>query len=171
MTVTSNSKVQSTQVILNYEKVVPSKMMYVIPNMSVFHSFEFDNNKTYACHVSSDKEVGKIYQFKSSIQRRRRMTVRQGSPYLKEEIESCSPVSSQQVFSQKFPDKEFTLSKKIENEKRLLSSSISISSCVTSLCNNNRCDEVGDDEESEINEENDMSTTLKRGTKRKIDEA
>jgi hypothetical protein len=63
------------------------------------------------------------------------------------------------------------LSKKIknENEKRLLSSSVSVSSCVTSLCNNNSCDKVGDDEENEINEENDLSTTVKRGTKRKID--
>jgi hypothetical protein len=55
--------------------------------------------------------------------------------------------------------------KKIENEKKLLSSFVSISSCVTSLCNNNRCDKVGDDE-NEINEENDLSTTLKRGTKK-----
>jgi hypothetical protein len=62
------------------------------------------------------------------------------------------------------------LSEKFENEKRLLSSSVSISSCVSSLCNNNRCDKVGDDEENEIYEENDLSTTLKRGTKRKIDE-
>jgi hypothetical protein len=52
----------------------------------------------------------------------------------------------------------------------LLSSSVSVSSCVTSLCNNNRCDKVGDDEENETNEENDLSTTLKRGTKREIDE-
>jgi hypothetical protein len=91
---------------------------------------------------------------------------------LKDEVESCSLVSSQQVFSQKFPNKECTLSKKIENEneKKLLSSSVSVSSCVTSLCNNNRCDKVGDDGENEINEENDLSIALKRGMKRKIDE-
>jgi hypothetical protein len=148
----------------------PSKMVYVIPNMSVFHSFEFDKDKIYACHLSSDEEVAKIYHFKSSIQRRERTNVRRGSPDLKDEVENCNPVSSQQVFSQRLPNKERTLSKKIENEKRLLSSSVSISSCVTSLCNNNRCDKVGDDEENETNEENDLSTTLKRGTKRKIDE-
>jgi hypothetical protein len=89
---------------------------------------------------------------------------------LKDEVESRNPVSSQQVFSQKLPNKECTLSKKIENEKRLLSFSVSFSSCVTSLCNNNRCDKVGDSEENETNEENDLSITLKRGTKRKIDE-
>jgi hypothetical protein len=61
------------------------------------------------------------------------------------------------------------LSKKIENEKRLLSSSVSFSSYVTSLCNNTDEDKE-DGEENEINEENDLSTTLKRGTKRKIDE-
>jgi hypothetical protein len=138
--------------------------------MSAFHSFEFDKDKIYACHLSSDEEVAKIYHFKSSIQRRDRTTVRRGSPDLKDEVESCSPVSSQQVFSQRLPDKECTLSKKIENEKRLLSSSVSFSSCVTSFCDNNKCDKVGDDEENEINEENDLSTTLKRGTKRKIDE-
>jgi hypothetical protein len=64
------------------------------------------------------------------------------------------------------------LSKKIENEneKRFLSPSVSFSSCVTSFCNNNRCDKVGDDGENEINEENDLSIASKRGTKRKIDE-
>jgi hypothetical protein len=147
----------------------PSKMVYVIPNMSVFHSFEFDKDKIYACHLSSDEKVAKIYHFKSSIQRREKTNVCRGSLDLKDEVESCSPVSSQQVFSQKLPNKECTLSKKIKNEKRLLSSSVSFSSCVTSLCNNNRCDKVGDDE-NEINKENDLSTTLKRGTKRKIDE-
>jgi hypothetical protein len=170
MVATSKSKVQSAQIILNYEKMASSKIMYVIPNMSVFHSFEFDKDKIYARHLSSDEEVAKIYHFKSSIQRRERTNVRRGSPDLKDEVESCSPASSQQVFSQKFPNKECTLSKKIENEKRLLSSSVSVSSCVISLCNNNRCDKVSDDEENEINEENDLSTTLKRGTKRKIDE-
>jgi hypothetical protein len=47
-----------------------SKMMYVIPNMSVFHSSEFDKNKIYACHLSSDEELAKIYHFKSFIQHR-----------------------------------------------------------------------------------------------------
>jgi hypothetical protein len=104
MAATSKSKVQSAQIILNHEKMSPSKMVYVIPNMSVFHSFEFDKDKIYARHLS------------------------------------------------------------IENEKRLLSS-VSISSFITPLCNNNRYDEVDDDEENEINEENDLSTTLKRDTK------
>jgi hypothetical protein len=51
-------------------------MVYVIPNMSVFHSFEFDKDKIYARHLSSDEEVAKIYHFKSSIQRRDRTNVR-----------------------------------------------------------------------------------------------
>jgi hypothetical protein len=67
MAATSKSKVQSAQIILNYEKMAPSKIVYVIPNMSVFHSFEFDKDKIYARHLSSDKEVAKIYHFKSSI--------------------------------------------------------------------------------------------------------
>jgi hypothetical protein len=132
--------------------MAPSKMMYVISNMSVFHSFKHDKDKIYACYLSSDEEIMKIYHFESSIQHRRRITVRRGSPDLKEEVESCSPVSSQQVFSQKFPDKECTLSKKIKSEKKLLSSFVSISYCITSLCNNNRCEDVGDSEESKINE-------------------
>jgi hypothetical protein len=165
MAATSKSRVQSAQIILNYEKMAPSKIGYVIPNMSIFHSFEFDKDKIYARHLSSDEEV----HFKSSIQRRERTNVRRESPNLKDEVESCSPVSSQQAFSQRLPNKECTLSKKIENEKRLLFS-VSFSSCVTSLCNNNRCDKVGDGEENEISEENDLSITLKRGMKRKIDE-
>jgi hypothetical protein len=148
--------------------MAPSKMMYVIPNISVFHSSEFNKDKIYGYYLSSDEEMSKIYHFKSSIQCRRRITVSRESPDLNEEVEGFDSVSSQQVFSQKFPDKECTLSKKIE--KKLLSSSVSISSCVASLCNNNRCDEVGDGEESEINEENDLWTTLKRDSKRKIDE-
>jgi hypothetical protein len=139
--------------------------MYVVPSMSVFLSFEFDKDKIYARHLSSDEGVAKIYHFKSSIQHRERITVRRGSPDLKE-IESCSSVSSQQVFSQKFPDNECNLSKRMRM-KITYYPSVFISSCVTSLCNNNRCDEVGDDK-SEINEENDLSTTLKGSTKSKL---
>jgi hypothetical protein len=60
MAATSKSKLQSVQIILNYEKMAPSKMMYVIPNMSVFHSFEFDKDKIYACHLSSDEKTPRI---------------------------------------------------------------------------------------------------------------
>jgi nitrogenase subunit NifH len=88
MAATSKSKVQSAQIILNYEKMSPSKMVYVVPNMSIFHSFEFDKDKIYACHLSSDEEVAKIYHFKYSIQRRDRTNVRRGSPDLKDEVES-----------------------------------------------------------------------------------
>jgi nitrogenase subunit NifH len=94
MAATSKSRVQSAQIILNYEKMVPSKMVCAIPNMSIFHSFEFDKDKIYARHLSSDEEVAKIYHFKSSIQRRKRTIVCRGSPDLKDEVESCSLVSS-----------------------------------------------------------------------------
>jgi hypothetical protein len=93
MAATSKSKVQSAQIILNYEKMSPSKMVYVVPNMSVFHSFEFDKDKIYACHLSSDEEVAKIYHFKSSIQRRERTIVRRGSPDLKDEVAVLSPLN------------------------------------------------------------------------------